>query len=55
MREIQNAHHTENNRKPARHEKKQHAIQHAIQGRYENEFKHGDPPQNRVDDFIFAS
>src|SRR4029077_12138247 len=38
--EIQHAHHAEDQRQAARHQKQQHAVKHAIQGRYSDELQH---------------
>src|SRR5471030_2211235 len=53
MREVQNAHHAEDEREPARDEKEQHAVEHAVQGRNEDELKQGGPPQDAKSNFFY--
>jgi hypothetical protein len=43
MCEIEHAHHAEDQRQPARHQKQQHAVEHAVERRYGNELQHPQP------------
>ena len=40
MGEVEHAHHAEDDGQPARQQEEQHAEQHTVQGRNDNEFKH---------------
>ena len=44
MREIEHAQHAEDDGQAARHQKQQHAEQHAVERGYDDQFKHDAPP-----------
>src|ERR1700691_4651600 len=47
---IQDAEHTEDDGETARHQKQQHAVKHAVQRRYNDQFKHSGTPKLSQED-----